>query len=152
MARAQPLYTIDDQYALLDTEFPVSLPTLNIIKYRLLMACSENGTLDTAKNRFLNLVQDTELRLLFSSILDIPEFREVEGTKRLQNLHNRFSPNYGLFPKSIRELELIGIPKYTLDVLTNYFYSNEDPIYKLSAMASVVMMAYIKDDEINNRK
>jgi len=151
MAKSRPLYTIEDQYALLDQNLD-DQPKINVIKYRLLMACSSGGTLDQAKNRFLNLIQDTEFSNLFESLIEVPDIRITEGVNRIQDIHSRFSPTYGFLRSSIREALTLGIPRYTLDVLENYFKSNEDPVYKLSGMASLVMLTYIKVDQINNVK
>lgn len=152
MARALPLYTLEEQYSKLDTDFPSSFPTLNITKYRLLMACSKDGNIDSAKNRFLNLIQDTEIGVTFSSLLEVPITRENIGVNSIYDIHKKYQGNYGLINRVIRELEILGLPKYTLDTYTTYFSSNEDPVYKLSISAAAVMMGYIKDDQINNRK
>jgi hypothetical protein len=152
MAKAQPAYSLVEQYALLDQDLPAVFTTINILKYRLLMACSNGGSLDAAKNRFLHLIQDTEIRTLFSSLLEIPDALDIIGTKRIQEIHDIFSPNYGYFETAKLELEFMGLPKHTTSVLETYFYSNMDPIYRLSITAAMVMFAYIKDDEVNNRK
>lgn len=151
MAKAQPLYTLEEQYDKLDQNLSSS-STINIIKFRLLMACSDSGSLPSAKNRFLNLIQDTEVRTIFASILEVPEIRETEGVKSIQRIHNQFSSNYGYFERALKDLRVFGVPRHTLNLLDEYFHANEDPVYKLSIMAAIVMMAYIKDDEINNRK
>lgn len=151
MARAKPLYSIEDQYAKLDELIP-TFSSFNTIKLSLLVACSESGDLPKAKNRFLNLIQDTEIRTVFTSILEVPEVRETDGVKSIQKIHEQFSSRYGLFEKAIRDLVTLGVPGYTIDLMTEYFYANEDPVYKLSIMAAIVMIAYVKDDEINNRK
>lgn len=152
MAKAQPLYTLDEQLDKLDTSLPARFTALNTVRYRLLLACSEDGNLTRAKNRFLNLIQDTEVRTLFSSLLEIPEIRTTFGIRPIQSIHNRFSSQYKLFPKVLDELSILKIPGYTVSLLDNYFSANEDPVYKLSVMASCVMMGYIQDDAINSRK
>jgi hypothetical protein len=116
------------------------------------MACSSGGTLDSAKNRFLFLVQDTELRTLFASLLEIPEERSLSGVNTIQGIHGKFEKNYVLKESILSHLAVLGTPSYTIDILDNYFVANEDPVYKLSVMSSAIMMAYIQDDAINNRK
>ena len=61
-------------------------------------------------------------------------------------------PLYGKIDIVLKELRTVGLPRRTLDVMEDYFSCNEDPIYKLSVLASSIMMAYIKEDEINNIK
>jgi hypothetical protein len=152
MAKAQPSYTLQEQYAKLDTDLPSNMSTINLLKYRLLMSCSANGNIDAAKNRLLNLIQDTEISTLFSSLLEAPEEEQTEGIKSLQDIHTIFKANYGYYEQATKELALMGLPRRTVDVLNAYFFANEDPLYKLSIMASLVMFGYIKDDDVNSRK
>ena len=152
MIQGQPLYSIADQYTKLGTTLPSNFNTINNIRFRLLMACSKNGNIDSAKNRFLSLIQDTEVNSLFSSILERPLEKEHIGLNSLQTIHNKMKSQYGLFDLAVKELGVVGIPVYTIDCLNRYFYGNEDPIYKLSILAAVVMLAYVKDDAINNVK
>jgi len=152
MARSQPLYTLEDQFDKLDQMLPANFDTINNLRMRLLIACSESGDLDKAKNRLLNLIQDTEIRTIFSSILEIPEIKEFTGVNPIQTIHIKFEYNYKLFEKAKRELRTVGLPNYTLKLLDDYFFANEDPVYKLSIIAAIIMFGIIMDDKINNRK
>ncbi len=152
MARAQPLYTLEEQYAKLDLDLPSRYMSLNILRFRLLVACSNQGSLDSAKNRLLNLIQDTEIKAIFSSILEVPELKETEGVSSINNIYKKFEGNLRYFPSALSELSILGVPLQTRDLFEQYFEGNLDPVYKLSVVASMIMMAYIKDDQINNRK
>ena len=152
MAKARPLYTVEQQYELLKSNSLDHLSHLSVVKFRLLVACSSGGTLEQSQIRFLNLIQDTEVRTIFASLLEVPEIRDTTGVKSILKIHRSFKQHYPLIHGVLKELGILGVPRYTIDLFDDYFFSNDDPIYKLSIMASAVMMAYIKDDELNNRK
>ena len=152
MAKPLPSYTLEEQANRLSDIFPSNFSTIESLKYRLLMACSQDGNLDSAKSRFINFIYDTELYVIFSAMLEVPSEKQTTGVNTLQDIQNKMAAYYPLIEKGLLELKKATLPQYTIDLLKKNLEANNDPVYKLSGIAAMVMLAIILDDMLNNRK
>jgi hypothetical protein len=151
MARSNPLYTVEAQYNLLSEALPLTLARTETLKNRLLIACSSGGTLEQAKNRLLFLMHDTEVSTIFSSILEVPDTRIRAGVGSLQQIHTKMSAYYRHVPSALREIETEGVPAITIQMLKDYYKGNNDPVYQLSIIACIILLAYVKVYQNTNR-
>ena len=152
MATAQPIYSLTEQYQRLSDTLPYNFRTIEYMKLKLLTACSDDGDLPKAKNRLLNLIQDTEIQASFLNMLEPPSAKLSVGIKPISLINGSFLPYYKLLPQTLLELRKAKVANHIIQLFEELYESNQDPVYKLSVIAAVIMMAIIYDDKLNQRK